>query len=99
MSQESQEIAALRAEVAGLRAALANILAMNVATGEAVQALCLMHSDPMGLHKALDEMKDAADAHLLFSQGTEENLRAIEEAREAVRMPLKVAAQRRSQTP
>lgn len=97
MTDGASEIAALRAEVAGLREALSHVLAMSLATGEAAQSLYLLHPDPIALGKTLHEVRDAGDAELLFSQGTEENLKKIENAREVWRGLLRTSLQRRSQ--
>lgn len=90
------ELAALKAEIAGLRAALKSVLAGNQATAEAVLSLYSQNPDPASLASIFEAVIENANGTLIYSAGTDNDLAAIENARDAFRSCLRKSQQKQT---
>lgn len=88
------EIDELREEIQGLRSALSTTLAISKVTSEFASALALTHQNPDLVLHAFNAIADVSDGPLQYSSATDEDLRQVEIAREAVRMQLQPARQK-----
>lgn len=94
MSNQENEIAQLRAEIAGLRGALSTAIAMAKVTNELASALAVLNEHPQTLLQVFNALVDASDGPLQYSSGTDEDLKKLDAMREAVRMQLQPARQK-----
>lgn len=95
MSDTHDEIAQLRAEIAGLRGALSTALAMAKVSNELASALAVLNEQPQALLQVFNVLAEASDGPLQYSRGTDADLEKLEAMREAVRMQLKPTLQKR----
>lgn len=82
MTDQAEEIARLRAEVAGLRTIAALALGQAQAAHHLAMSLVLEHSRPSDIRNNFNAIADSADGPMLFSEATEEDLRLLSLARE-----------------
>lgn len=82
------EIEQLRAELDGVRSALSITIAIAKVTNEFASALAFSHPNPALVLHAFNAIADASDGPLQYSSATDDDLRQVEIAREAVRAQL-----------
>lgn len=94
MPNAEDEIARLRAELEGMRAAIKAALALAQVAHETAACLAATHHNPAAALVAFNEIASAADGPMLYSRATDADLQGLEVLREAVRMQLRSLQQK-----